>query len=119
MIIAQPGRAALLLGESGLDGEPIVAAMPDAGDILDITPIARSSGGVGPGRAAVLTPGWVSLINFDGDLVIKATEGTAGELMRSADVNRDGLGDLIITGPDGIEVLFAVPEPPLGDAEPR
>ncbi len=117
LVVALRGGVSVFWG--GADGLASLAASVshrDDGAVIDLVRVARSPGASGPWRASFLTEGGtVSVIAFDGALSVDDVPAATGDHLRSADVDGDGLGDLILTGPDAIEVWLADPAPPLGD----
>lgn len=113
VIIATTGRAHVLRDLSGPGDASQAFTLPDGERPLDATIIARSPGATGPRRVALLTS--ASLLLLDGSSPTHLASVTA-EAVRSADLDRDGLGDLLLQTPRGVEPWLATPAEPLGGA---
>jgi len=83
-------------------------------DVVDVLFFARSAGATGPGRVGVLTSSSVVVLDSEGTQRGASAPDDA-RLLRSADVNGDGLGDLLLVTESGVEVLLATPAAPLGN----
>jgi len=112
VVIATPGAAHLFDGTDPAR-TPTVVGLPTSETILDATAFARSAGSVGPGRIAILTD--ASLCTIDSTLVAKCRpEPIQATRVVSADLDRDGLGDLLLQTAAGVVTFLTVPAEPLG-----
>jgi hypothetical protein len=112
LVVARSGRVEIAPGgPSGLGPAALWAALPLGEQVLDVVAVARSPSATGPGRFAVLT---------DSSVLVLSTEGTAqhamtdARAMRSADVDGDGLGDILVLADTGTYVLLTAAAPRLG-----
>ena len=107
--LARSGSVAIYRGgPQGLAKEASFVDLPAGERVLDVTPIARSRGGRGARRVAVLTED-SSVFAVTADEPVETLASVRADRLRSADVDGDGLGDLVLTGSGGIEVLLDDP----------
>jgi hypothetical protein len=117
LVIARQGSAAVFRGgPSGLASTGAFVDLPRAEQVLGMMTIARSKAHRGANRVAVLTGASLLALSSDplGRLQPTHLAAVSARSLRSADVDDDGLGDMLLTGVDGMDVLLTVPAAPLG-----
>jgi hypothetical protein len=118
LALARRGSAAVFWGgASGLAEVPSLVKLPAKEQVVGMTPIARSGQARGASRIAVLTDASVIALSADAYRKLDVTSLISkidAQALRSADVDGDGLGDLLLSTVDGLDVRLGVPAPPLG-----
>ncbi len=100
-------------GELGLTPNATLVPLQDGEQPVALTTIARAPRATGADRIALLTSDSLSLLGAD--LVLVPAQKVTGSALASADVNDDGLGDLLVRTDQGLDVWLNVAAPPLGD----
>lgn len=101
-------------GEGGLAMPVSFTSLPDE-QVRAAVAISRSGSSGGAERVAILTDASVVVLAQDGSATTLDSHGAHN--LRSADVDGDGLGDLLLSTESGIEILLSIPAPPLGDGK--
>jgi len=114
VVVVRAGEALVLRA----DALPHVAAAATVVLPLSDSPadVATFRPAVGAAREeiAILTPGAITLLHGRDGFDWSAGPAATGGRIRSADVNRDGLPDLVTAGESGARVFWAAPAGPLG-----
>lgn len=97
---------------SGFAAPTQLAALPEGETVLGLVPVSLVGDARSPSRAAVLTAGHVVVMSADGPPSTVPSRGARG--LVSADLDGDGLGDLLLLGELGVEPLHTRPAAPLG-----
>ncbi len=119
VVVVGLGEALVLGADAALDVVVVEAVALPAAEPAWARDLATFSPAVGTAREeiAILTAGSIVTLHDRGGVGFSTGPDFAGDHVRSADVNRDGLPDLLSAGAAGLQVFWSVPAAPLGSGQ--